>query len=271
MQSSVHRTRPLLQRHRAQTAPIAPSNSSNIELGVEGDGTIGLALCTPQPEKGMPRTDAPVTSTPSSQHSFELDDEKLYIEVPQKKETPFRPALPQLNSPDWEMLPKRTPSKASALRSHPATTSPSSAPLEPPVTIATASPITLLRSPSSARSVMHLSPNSRPGVVVSPVDRAGRSATVGVARSVSVTRARSPLLKPESAGLTTTPTISGVGVARSVSVSRANSPLLKPVSAGLTATSAMSSDGRFGDHRALTPTLVELKDRRSQRVQLVEA
>ncbi|KAF2190979.1 hypothetical protein K469DRAFT_360877 [Zopfia rhizophila CBS 207.26] len=62
-----------------------------------------------------------------------------------------------------------------------------------------------------------------------------------------------------------------VGVARQISVSRANGftrkELLKPV---LVKTATDSSE-RLVDKKPLTPTLVELKNRKSQRVQLVDA
>ena len=64
-----------------------------------------------------------------------------------------------------------------------------------------------------------------------------------------------------------------MGVARSVSVSRATrSPnrLLSPGSAQSPVEMGLSP-GRFVDAGALTPMLVELKNRRSQRVQLVDA
>ncbi|RMZ71726.1 hypothetical protein GMOD_00006870 [Pyrenophora seminiperda CCB06] len=68
-------------------------------------------------------------------------------------------------------------------------------------------------------------------------------ATVGVARSVSVSRANS--------------------IARSVSVSRANSPR-----SFTSSPSASPMDDRSLDRLALTPTMVEVRSRKSQRVQL---
>lgn len=57
-----------------------------------------------------------------------------------------------------------------------------------------------------------------------------------------------------------------VGVARSVSVSRATSPRALIKSA-----TDVNSPERFVERQILTPTMVEVKNRRSQRVQLVDA
>ncbi|KAE8826986.1 hypothetical protein HRS9139_08158 [Pyrenophora teres f. teres] len=77
-----------------------------------------------------------------------------------------------------------------------------------------------------------------------PTATATTKATVGVARSVSVSRANS-------------------GIARSVSVTRASSPR------SVASSSAISPmDTRSMDRLALTPTMVEVRSRKSQRVQL---
>ena len=59
----------------------------------------------------------------------------------------------------------------------------------------------------------------------------------------------------------------GVGVARSVSVSRAHSPrtLVR------TATDLSSPSERFVEKATLTPTMVEVRNRKSQRVTLEDA
>ncbi|KAF1953517.1 hypothetical protein CC80DRAFT_537406 [Byssothecium circinans] len=240
VQNPLNRPRPV-QRHRSQTAP---SSSPHLPLhDHDDDNTIGLAIT---PDMETPQTLTPLTDaapTPTSRHSFEFDggSEEISIRTigvkaaKQQRQRPFKPELPPQNEPEWEILPKRTISKASALRSHPASEAPSSAPLEPPATIETASPMTLLRSPSSARSATHhMSPTAR--AVASPEIRSG-SATVGVARSISVSRTNSPLKGSPGSGGLNVPGVSVLG----------------------------------GDHRALTPTLVEMRNRRSQRVQLVDA
>ncbi|KAF2644764.1 hypothetical protein P280DRAFT_179479 [Massarina eburnea CBS 473.64] len=242
IQNTVNRPRPF-HRNRSQTAPFSSPHLPLPGHEFENEGTIGLAI-TPPTE--TPRTLTPLTPltdvmsatpTPSSRHSFEFDggNEEISIKRVRSKEKAFKPEIPKEEEPEWEILPpapKRSISRASALRSHPTSTEPSSAPLEPPVTIGTASPVTLIRSPSSARST-HLSPTSR-STVVSPI----------------------------------TESVNGIGVARSVSVTRANSPLLRR---STTNTGLMVPGAHVGgDNRALTPTLVEMKNRKSQRVQLVD-
>jgi hypothetical protein len=56
-----------------------------------------------------------------------------------------------------------------------------------------------------------------------------------------------------------------VGVARSVSVSRANSPR------ALVRTATTPNEDRIVDRQTLTPTMVEVRNRKSQRVQLEDA
>ncbi|KAF2133568.1 hypothetical protein P153DRAFT_373149 [Dothidotthia symphoricarpi CBS 119687] len=122
--------------------------------------------------------------------------------------------------------------KLSALSSHP-----SSAPLDIPSPLEN---LEALLSPPLTPDEIHDQPQDR--------------ATLGIARSVSVSR------KAENKAT--------VGIARSVSVSRAKSP--RP-SLRTGATSDVGSPQRFVERRTLTPTIVEVGNRRSQRVMLVDA
>lgn len=129
---------------------------------------------------------------------------------------------------DSQRQPKVT--KLSALSSHP-----SSAPLDAPSPLQR---ITSLASPPhSAR-------------------RAGDSKRSG-ARAAGETR-----------GGETAPAPALVGVARSVSVSRANSP--RALVRTTTEVGSPSSE-RLVERQVLTPTMVEVRNRKSQRVQLVDA
>jgi hypothetical protein len=63
-----------------------------------------------------------------------------------------------------------------------------------------------------------------------------------------------------------------VGIARSVSVSKATRPrTLVRTQTDLGRNLQTSPERRFGEGMALTPTLVEIGNRKSQRVQLVDA
>jgi hypothetical protein len=224
----MHRPRPL---QRAKTAPgLSPHRQSFPKQSEE------------QPEKTAPaasqatkNTSAEIESplptphsiaTTLSERSFDSEAEEITIAVASQ---PWKPRAEHL-SPQWEIVtkpPGDPVTKASALRSHPSFRQASSAPLEPP------SPAVASPSPSPS-----LSRSRSQTTLLSPTPRSfnGSLATVGVARSVSVSRANKPasLLKPG---------------------------FLSPNTAG-----------RFVDTtKPLTPTLVELSNRRSQRVQLVDA
>ena len=148
----------------------------------------------------------------------------------------WRPQV-QDEEPVWEIIQRQptTVTKASALRSHPTSAMSPATPESISTTTSTA------RSPMLNRAKSHaVLKTTSPRVGPARLETSSH-ATVGVARSVSVSRAtRSPdsLLTPNSAK--------------------------SPGEQGLT-------PGRFVDAGALTPMLVELKNRRSQRVQLVDA
>jgi hypothetical protein len=117
------------------------------------------------------------------------------------------------------------------------------------VGIARSISVSKAKSPVSiARSVSVSKPNSPVGIARS-VSVSKPNGPIGIARSVSVSKANSP-----------------VGIARSVSVSRANSP--RALNRGR---NGEASPERLVERHALTPTLVEIGNRRSHRVQLVEA
>ncbi|CAI6340631.1 unnamed protein product [Periconia digitata] len=293
LHTSVHRPRPL-QRSRTNPASTASPQDLTFPSSQNEETRIGLAITPGTPSQELtPMTSTSVmTTTPSSRNSFEsdrgADEEIITVRRPaakrpitynpiDDKEPEWDIIVPQQRAAPESQFQSQKISKADALRSHPSvrrpgdasspssSTSPSSAPAPAPVReedpqhhhhppssapleksiIATASPITLIRSPSSAR-------------------------TQTITRSAST--AKSSSSSSRSAGAT-------VGVARSISVSRARSPMLAtPGSAGSKAVSVASPNAiggvdaaRLGDGRALTPTLVELKNRRSQRVMVVDA
>jgi hypothetical protein len=183
--------------------------------------------------------------TPTSIHSFESDTDSITIVV--GRTTPGQPLHLDDREPEWEICEKpaavkrsnTTPlpdlvrkdsqrkqpavTKLSALSSHP-----SSAPLEAP------SPLQRIQQlqspPQSARQEAN-------------TENIAPKAMVGVARSVSVSRANSPRTLVRTASELRSPK------------DRAGSP----------------RDRLVVDRQALTPTMVEVRNRKSQRVQLVDA
>ncbi|KAF2281545.1 uncharacterized protein EI97DRAFT_454722 [Westerdykella ornata] len=172
------------------------------------------------------------TPTPSSRHSFDSDADDASIIMANSPGAPWRP---RMGEPQWELVSK--PTQATALRSHPTTVAPEQGPSSAPgdlSNIGKAPTHKLESTPRSADRILSPTPQTQ---------NASQTATIGIARSVSVSRA-----SPRSADLVSPQLI------RSATV-RALSP----------------ASGRFIDQKPLTPTLVELKNRKSQRVQLVDA
>ncbi|KAJ4305417.1 hypothetical protein N0V90_000948 [Kalmusia sp. IMI 367209] len=226
----------LLQRRQGNTDKLKPLNALSMKSTFPQHGGAPF-----EPVKKVQETDYPDTpslsrtSSPTSERSFDSDTEEITIvATPNAPPKQWKPQIED-DEPVWEIIQRQasvhTVTKASALRSHP--TSASSPPPPPAVQEVTSA----VRSPRLGRTRSHTVLTSSPR----SIERFGTvaQATVGIARSVSVSRASKPdkLLSPNSA----------------------KSPM-----DGL-------SPGRFVDSKPLTPTLVELKNRRSQRVQLVFA
>ena len=210
--ASVHRPRPL---QRSRTAPASSPNrpsfvirSATPDQGAEEASQVGGSK-TPGSTDATLNTQL-LTPTPSTRHSFDSDSEEVTIMVGR----PQRSWKASMEEPEWEIVSK--PTRASTFQSHP-----SSAPLE------------TRADGQSKTEALEAAPRSADMALQNE-----SQATVGIARSVSVSRAggRRELLKPT---------------------------LVKA------ATTDMSE--RLVDHKPLTPTLVELKNRKSQRVQLVDA
>jgi hypothetical protein len=170
--------------------------------------------------------------TPSTSRSFDSDSdsdsEEVTIVVRAAPGQTWKPTvLP--NEPEWEILSKPPLTNLLNLVQSPVSQdAPSSAPLE---SIHTNSMATIqITSPTTAPRSADLMGNKK------SASQNESKATIGLARSVSVSRTNRPeFLKPT---------------------------LVKRATEGAE---------RLVDRRALTPTLVELKNRKSQRVQLVEA
>jgi hypothetical protein len=194
--------------------------------------------------------------TPTSIRSFESETDSITIIVAQASPGHPKPITLHLDErePEWEICSKpmkavksetlavnsvptspliRSPSqkqprvtKLSALSSHP-----SSAPLDAP------SPLQRLQSLSSSPHSASRLGEKRAEI---QARREGKTEEVATAKAM-------------------------VGVARSVSVSRANSPR------GVVRTLTSPHEDRVVNRLALTPTMVEVRNRKSQRVQLEDA
>jgi hypothetical protein len=148
------------------------------------------------------------------------------------------PSLPPNPRPRGSRKPPQV-NAASALSSHPSTSS-----------LRTISPVLEPTSPMEASS-----PLDKVEIILSPPASASR---VEKAQQVHIQRKNSER-KPHVQTAT-------VGIARSVSVSKASRPRTL-----IRKRAESSSPERLVEHSALTPTLVEIGNRKSHRVQLVEA
>jgi len=237
--------------HRSKTAPEkSPLRQTYSRAEMNNDNKaqdlfIQKPTASPnlKPRASMNLKIQQLAITPTSVRSFESDNDSITIVV-------GRAGQPQTlhlddREPEWELCAKPKPpavaranttplpglartdsqrqpkvTKFSALSSH----APSSAPLEAPSPLQR---IQQLQSPPlSAREKRTASENRTEGAP---------KAMVGVARSVSVSKANSPR-----------------AIVRTASESR-------------------SPAERLGEGKCLTPTMVEVRNRKSQRVQLVDA
>ncbi|KAF2712313.1 hypothetical protein K504DRAFT_464400 [Pleomassaria siparia CBS 279.74] len=229
---SVHRPRPL---QRSKTAPSSSPNKQNFSIPMPSNdrqrdasqdsrrvqlenGDIEMSMQLPMP---TPSTACSL----ESESEAEAEDATIVVTRP----GPAQSWKPLIDEPQWEIVSK--PVVTNPLSLNPPSPTPASqdAPSSPHV------------EPESHAQIQITSPTTAP----LSADLAGKKASL-----------------PSRSGGSAT-----LGVARSVSVSRANRPeFLKPV----LVKRATDGNERLVDRRALTPTLVELKNRKSQRVQLVE-
>ncbi|KAH7070192.1 hypothetical protein FB567DRAFT_215963 [Paraphoma chrysanthemicola] len=237
--------------HRSKTAPEKSplrQTFSRAEERAEEDNKKGQALFIQKPtaSPNLKPQPSPIAKlqhlamTPTSISSFESDNDSVTIVVGRTA-----PGLPQKyhldeREPEWEIISK-------------------------PTSVARANTTPLVRTDSQRQpkvtkfSALSSNPASAPLEAPSPLQR--------------IQQLQTP---PQSARAITTSenhddgkARAMVGVARSISVSRANSPrtLVR------TASELKSPGDRLVERhgQALTPTMVEVRNRRSQRVQLVDA
>lgn len=236
--------------HRSKTAPEKSPLRQTYSRAEMNDKAQDLFIQKPtaspslKPRASMNLKVQQIAITPTSVHSFESDLDSITIVMGRAGQA--QTLHLDDREPEWEICAKPQPptiarantitptsglartesqrqpkvTKFSALSSH----APTSAPLEAP------------------------SPLQRIQQLQSPPLSAREKRPAGENRSEGAPKAM-------------------VGVARSVSVSRANSPR-----AIVRAASELRSPGeRLGEGKCLTPTMVEVRNRKSQRVQLVDA
>lgn len=182
--------------------------------------------------------------TPSSTQSFDSESDSVTFEV--ETTAPLRKVHLDDGEPEWEICTKRSAIKSSV----------SSAPAMARQDSQTLPRVTKFCALSS-------NPASAPLDAPSPLQR------ISSMRSppLSAGRASDRRRVTESSGAGNEITGSAmVGVARSISVSKANSPR-----ALVRTNTDLSSPERLVEKATLTPTMVEVRNRRSQRVQLVDA
>jgi hypothetical protein len=198
--------------------------------------------------------------TPTSIRSFESEAESITIIVAQASPgyppKPFKLHLDE-REPEWEILSKPVLKAAKSEMF----LSTSTGQISPQ----------LVRSPSQIQprvtklSALSSHPSSAPLEALSPLQRLQSLTTppnsAGGKRAEIAARRREREGRVEEAGTAR----AMVGVARSVSVSRANSPR------AVVRTMTSPMEDRLGAGLALTPTMVEVRNRKSQRVQLVDA
>jgi hypothetical protein len=172
-------------------------------------------------------------STSSTRPSFDSDSEEVTIVVRAAPGQAWIKPTVSPNEPEWEILSKPNLTNLSNLSN-------------------------LVQSPVSQDA-----PSSAP---LESTLYANSTATVKITSPVATPKSADPMGNKNPSSRNNS--MATIGLARSVSVSRANRPeFLKPV----LVKRATEGAERLVDRQALTPTLVELKNRKSQRVQLVEA
>ncbi|RAR10837.1 hypothetical protein DDE83_004870 [Stemphylium lycopersici] len=194
--------------------------------------------------------------TPTSIRSFESEAESITIVVAQTSPGQARSRKIQLDDrePEWEMCPKSVRAARRQALAIPHT------PVSP-----------LIRSPSQKQpkvtkmSALCSHPSSAPLDAPSPLQRLQSLSTPPNSTSrLGEKRAEIQARRREKGEEVSKPKAM-VGVARSVSVSRANSPR------ALARTATTPNEDRVVDRQTLTPTMVDVRNRKSQRVQLEDA
>jgi hypothetical protein len=251
--TSTSRTKPL---NRSKTAP-EKSPLRQIFSRNEQQIAKGRELLQKKPAKAIAATSPPKPQqsaiTPNSAAlSFESEAESVTIVVAQASPGHRQTLRLDDREPEWEICQKQQPLPV------------------PNPQLETSSVSSLIRTPSQQRnleitkaSALRSHPSSAPLDVASPLQRmASLRSPPSSARRMNEKRGEDGNGHSGAGNA-----MLGVGVARSVSVSRAHSPrtLVR------TGTDLSSSSERFVERATLTPTMVEVRNRKSQRVTLEDA
>ncbi|KAL5115055.1 hypothetical protein ACEQ8H_007030 [Pleosporales sp. CAS-2024a] len=261
--SSLPRSRKL---HRSQTAPEkSPLRKAFSRDEMARDMGQDLFIQKPAASPNPNAKVQPLALTPTSVRSFESDTDSITIVV--SRSNPSRLLHLDDREPEWEILSKPAAPKRA-----------NTTPVDTQTTLQRAG--SQSKQPAVTKlSALSSHPSSAPLEVPSPLER--------IQQMQSPPHSARPEKKKKTTTTTTTTTTmtmpdseprAMVGVARSVSVSRANSPRtlvnsprILVRSASVRSPGATGGEKLLGHGQALTPTMVEVRNRKSQRVQLVDA
>lgn len=266
--ASTHRAARALRRSRTAPAksPLRQTFSHAKEEGTKRlDSATFKPTISPKPQPAF---------TPTSVHSYESDAESITIVVAQHTEPPGHPHPKPFKvrlderEPEWEICPKPKPLTISKRDLTVA-----SASTAPPTMATAASELARTdsqRQPKVTKmSALSSHPSSAPLDAPSPLQRLqSLTSPPQSASRADVIRRSEKRTASETRGDAEAAPKAMVGVARSISVSKANSP--RALVRTLTDVGSPNAE-RLVERQVLTPTMVEVRNRRSQRVQLVDA
>ncbi|KAF2632372.1 hypothetical protein BU25DRAFT_437087 [Macroventuria anomochaeta] len=251
-------------RARSKTAPARSPTQQTFKTAEESKSKPPSTSATRQYSESPSLKPQQPALTPTSIHSFDTsDNESITIVVGRTAPAATKAWKAHVESqePEWKILPKPRSASASADRS--ASLERSLSRKQPRVTAASA-----LSSHPSSPPLEVSSPLQNLQMLLSPPLSAESFERPAVEKPV-IRRTNSQRKAKVVGGSAQTAT---VGIARSVSVSKATRPrTLVRTQTDLGRHLQTSPEKRFGDGMALTPTLVEIGNRKSQRVQLVDA
>ncbi|KAF1351577.1 hypothetical protein EJ07DRAFT_159321 [Lizonia empirigonia] len=270
-----------LPRARSKTAPERTPTHQTFKTAEQGRSKPPSTSVTRLYSESPGLKPQQPALTPTSIRSFESDNESITIVVGRTApaEAKAWKAHVESQEPEWEILPKPTSMATSSSTNR-------STSRERPQRNATLERSLSRKQPRvTAASALCSHPSSAPIDVSSPLQNLQLLLTPPEpAEPVSQTAAEWPVIKrttsqrkPKVMGNGGAQTAT-VGIARSVSVGKATRPrtLMRPHTDSSKSAERLESPEKrlgvgMGERLALTPTLVEIGNRKSQRVQLVDA
>ncbi|KAF3037380.1 hypothetical protein E8E12_007555 [Didymella heteroderae] len=252
-------------RARSKTAPARSPTQQTFKGAEESKSKPPSTSFTRQYSESPSLKPEQTPPTPSSINSFDIsDNESVTIVVARTTPTQTKAWKTHVESqePDWEILPKPRSASASANTST-ASLARSVSRKQPRVTAASALSSHPATAPLEVSSpLQNLQTLLSPPLSAEPFEKPATEKPI-IRRTTSQRKAK------VVGGSVQTAT---VGIARSVSVSKASKPrTLNRTPTDLSRRLQSSPERKFGERMTLTPTLVEIGNRKSQRVQLVDA